>query len=79
VGAAVAGNGFERGGGGWAGEAAAAGGVEWKEGEEERRDAEAEGAEAQGSAGIRRMENREPDVGIAVGALQPYPCTIIMR
>ena len=42
-----------------------------------RRDAEgADSAEAQESQG---MEKRELDVGIAVGALQPCPCTIIMR
>jgi hypothetical protein len=36
----------------------------------------ADSAEAQESQG---MEKRELDVVIAVGALQPYPCTIIMR
>jgi hypothetical protein len=48
--------------------------VEWEEGEEERRDAE---ADLWQRGQRRRMENREPDVGIAVGALQTYPSTIM--
>ena len=39
--------------------------MKWEEGEEERRDQRQRGQR-------RRMEKREPDVGIAVGALQPY-------